>query len=55
MTAYAHLDALRDKHAAIDRDIQSEERRPMPDIDQIALLKKRKLQLKDEMRRVGDS
>lgn len=45
----AHLSALETKHAALDRQIEDETRRPRPDEQVIADLKKRKLKLKEAM------
>lgn len=45
----AHLSALEAKHAGLDRRIQSETQRPLPDTQLIADLKKQKLRVKEEM------
>lgn len=44
-----HLAALEAKHALLDREILTESQRPAPDQGALATLKKRKLQLKQEM------
>ncbi|MFV0623180.1 YdcH family protein [Sphingomonas sp. ac-8] len=45
----AHLAALEAKHAALDSQILAEARRPAPDQEVLATLKKRKLQIKQEI------
>jgi hypothetical protein len=45
----AHLAALEAKHALLDSQILAESRRPAPDQEALATLKKRKLQLKQEI------
>ncbi len=44
-----HMSALRDKHEALERKINEEETRPLPDTIRIHNLKKEKLRLKDEL------
>ena len=41
----SHLSALQLKHAGLERQIQEEMTRPMPDISVLQTLKKRKLRL----------
>ncbi|RHW17139.1 DUF465 domain-containing protein [Sphingomonas gilva] len=45
----AHIAALQAKHATLDRKIQDEEHRPMPDAATLSMLKKQKLRVKEEM------
>jgi len=45
----AHHSALEAKHAVLDRQIEAESQRPMPDSIVIAGLKKQKLRVKEEM------
>jgi len=45
----AHLSALEAKHAQLDRRINSESQRPLPDPMTLAALKKAKLRLKEEI------
>lgn len=45
----AHVAALEAKHARLEREILDETHRPAPDQGLIASLKKRKLQLKEEI------
>ncbi len=49
---YARLTSLRNQHTALDHKIRREEKRPLPDLLQIRSLKKVKLGLRDEMRRI---
>jgi|GEM_PF-141110 len=44
-----HLSALREKHQALERKIEEEETRPLPDTIRIHSLKKEKLRLKEEL------
>ncbi|WP_339691290.1 YdcH family protein [uncultured Parasphingorhabdus sp.] len=44
-----HMSALRDKHEALERQINEEETRPLPDTIRIHNLKKEKLRLKEEL------
>lgn len=44
-----HASALQLKHAGIERQIQQELSRPMPDLAAVQLLKKRKLRIKEEL------
>ena len=44
-----HVEALASKHAALQAQIDAEERRPHPDDVLLHRLKKEKLRLKDEM------
>lgn len=47
--AQAHQTALELKHASIDRKIQAESTRPMPDAALLSQLKRQKLRVKEEM------
>ncbi len=47
----ARTDALKAKHAEIEHILIEEERRPFPDFAMVQELKKRKLMVKDELRR----
>jgi hypothetical protein len=51
----ARTDALRAKHAEIEAILIEEERRPSPDFAMVQELKKRKLQVKDELRRMSQT
>ncbi|MCZ8170836.1 MAG: YdcH family protein [Novosphingobium sp.] len=44
-----HVSALQLKHAGLERQIQDELSRPMPDLATIQLLKRRKLKIKEEL------
>lgn len=44
-----HLQSLQQKHAALDKKIQEEQRRPAPDNARISSWKKQKLRLKEEI------
>ena len=45
----SHVSALQLKHAGLERQIQSELSRPMPDDALVHDLKKRKLRIKEEL------
>jgi hypothetical protein len=45
----SHISALQAKHAGLDARIKAEVSRPMPDAALLAMLKKRKLKLKEEL------
>ncbi|MBS0481381.1 MAG: DUF465 domain-containing protein [Proteobacteria bacterium] len=45
----SHVSALQLKHAGIERQIEEELSRPLPDPAMIQTLKKRKLRIKEEL------
>ncbi len=45
----SHVSALQLKHAGLERRIEEELSRPMPDQAAVQLLKKRKLRLKEQL------
>jgi hypothetical protein len=45
----SHVSALQLKHAGIERQLQDEMSRPLPDLTIIQTLKKRKLRIKEEL------
>ncbi|MSO72961.1 MAG: DUF465 domain-containing protein [Rhodospirillaceae bacterium] len=51
----ARHDALRTEHAEIEHLLIEEERRPLPDFNLVHELKRKKLKIKDELRRRVDS
>lgn len=52
MSTVDHIEALKAKHATLEQAINDESTRPHPDDDAICSLKKRKLQIKDEIARL---
>lgn len=48
----AHLSALTAKHAVLDRKIEAETQRPLPDAATLAALKKQKLRIKQEIAQI---
>ena len=52
MSIETHLQALRNKHADLEDQIHQEQIRPVPDPVTIRSLKRAKLEIKDEMRRL---
>ena len=52
MDVSSHLDQLRAKHEALKIRIREEERRPGSDHLDVVVLKRRKLQLKEEIHRL---
>jgi hypothetical protein len=55
MSTVDHIEALKAKHASLEQAILQENSRPYPDDDAICSLKKRKLQIKDEITRLTSS
>jgi hypothetical protein len=53
MSTVDHIEALKSKHASLEHAISEENARPHPDDDAICSLKKRKLQIKDEITRLS--
>ncbi|WP_296677229.1 DUF465 domain-containing protein [Novosphingobium sp.] len=45
----SHVSALQLKHAGIERQLQDEMSRPLPDLSLVQTLKKRKLRIKEEL------
>ena len=52
MTLQAHLDALKERHAALETRIADEDQRPRPDSETLTRLKIEKLHVKEEMERL---
>jgi len=48
-----HIEALKAKHQSLEHAIDQEIARPYPDDDALCSLKKRKLQIKDEIIRLS--
>jgi hypothetical protein len=55
MSTVDHIEALKARHASLEQAIVHENSRPYPDDDAICSLKKRKLQIKDEISRLQAS
>jgi len=53
MTVETRVEALKTRHIELERKLESEESRPMPDEELLHTIKREKLQLKDEMMRLG--
>ena len=49
MSLQDRIEALREKHAALERALDEENSRPLPNQDVISDLKRQKLQIKDEI------
>ena len=49
MSEQDRIAALKEKHAALERAIDEENRRPLPNDDLITDLKRQKLRIKDEL------
>jgi hypothetical protein len=54
MSLATHLAELERKHRALDTEIEKEQQHAHPDDSRVTLLKRRKLQLKDEIMKVKD-
>ena len=48
----SHVSSLQLKHAGLERKIEEELSRPLPDIATIQELKKRKLQIKEQLEHI---
>lgn len=48
----SHVSALQNRHAGIERQIQEEMNRPLPDLAMVQSLKKRKLRIKEEIEHI---
>ena len=55
MSSVDHIEALKAKHASLEQAIHQENTRPHPDDDTIGSLKRKKLQIKDEIARLTAS
>ena len=53
MSTVDHIEALKAKHQSLEHAINEENSRPYPNDDEICSLKKRKLQIKDEISRLS--
>ncbi|PWR22285.1 YdcH family protein [Zavarzinia compransoris] len=53
MSLEARTASLSQRHALVDRELEAEAHRPMPDQAVIAKLKREKLRLKDEISRLS--
>ena len=49
MSLQDHIEALRAKHAELERAIDEENRRPLPNREAISDLKRQKLRIKDQI------
>jgi hypothetical protein len=54
MTMQDYVESLRSKHAHLERQIDDEMHRPLPDQSTLSRLKREKLRLKDEIARMDD-
>lgn len=52
MSVQSHIEALTAKHAALEQELHLEQRRPAPDETVVADIKRRKLEIKDEITRI---
>lgn len=53
MSLQDRIESLKAKHAALETAIESESRRPYPNEPHIAVLKRQKLAIKDELTRIA--
>ena len=49
MSLQDRIEALREKHAALERALDEENKRPLPDQNAVHDLKRQKLRIKDEI------
>jgi hypothetical protein len=52
MSLQAHLDTLKERHAALELRIADEDQRPRPDSETLLRMKVEKLKVKEEMERL---
>ena len=52
MSNTSHLDALERRHAAVDAELHKEMQHPATDDIKVGMLKRKKLELKDEISRL---
>ena len=52
MSVQSHVEALTAKHAALEQELHYEQRLPAPDNSRVADIKRRKLEIKDEISRI---
>lgn len=55
MNVESHLNALKGKHAELDTALTKEEHRPQPDPVAVAILKKQKLKIKEELAQLAQA
>ena len=53
MTMQDYVEGLRSKHAVLEREIDDELHRPLPNQAVLSRLKREKLKIKDEIARLG--
>lgn len=53
MTMQDYVESLRSKHALLEREIDDELHRPLPNQAVLSRLKREKLKIKDEIARLG--
>ncbi|GMG82085.1 hypothetical protein LNKW23_12980 [Paralimibaculum aggregatum] len=53
MSLTSHISQLRDKHADLDRQIEEANKRPGTDELELTAMKRRKLQIKEEITRLS--
>ncbi|MFC3052714.1 YdcH family protein [Kordiimonas pumila] len=53
MSLNTHVESLNQKHAEIETSIEKEEVRPYPDAMRLMQLKREKLRLKEQLRRIS--
>lgn len=53
MVSDVRVDSLKAKHAALDMQINEEEKRPLPDTALVHDLKRQKLKIKDELQKIA--
>jgi len=54
MTAKDRINTLRDRHAVLEKELEDEISRPLPDMMAVASIKRQKLALKDQIERLDE-
>lgn len=52
MSVQSHVEALTARHAALEQELHLEQTRPAPDLVRVSDIKRRKLEIKDEINRM---
>lgn len=55
MSLTTHISMLEGKHVKLERALEAEVHRPLPDFSAVQMLKKQKLMIKEELERLWDA
>jgi hypothetical protein len=54
MSLHARIESLKQRHASLESQIEAEDHRPRPDVEELMRLKLLKLRVKEELERLRD-